>query len=100
MGRFRLLAPAVLGSFRRRLRAWVLPALAAWARTNGEAFTRAVADPAPGVTVRLILTAVPGLDLIARAISAGQPITPAAFASIASKPNIEITVVSGRWRRR
>jgi hypothetical protein len=100
MGRFRLLAPAVLSSFRRRLRAWVLPALAAWTRTNGEAFARAVADPAPGVTVRLVLTAVPGLDLIARAITTGQPITPAAFASIASKPNIEISVVSGRWRRR
>jgi hypothetical protein len=98
--RIRLLAPAVLGAFRKRLRAWVLPALATWARTNGEAFARAAADPAPGVTVRLVLTAVPGLDLIARAITTGHPITPGAFASLAAKPSIEIGVTSGRRRRR
>jgi hypothetical protein len=98
--RARLIAPAVLGAFRKQLRAWVLPALASWARTNGEAFARAVADPQPGVTVRLVLTAVPGLDLIGQAVTAGKPTTPGALASLAGKPSIEIGVTSGRRRRR
>jgi hypothetical protein len=35
----------------RRMRQWIIPALARWARYNAEAFARAAADPASGVTV-------------------------------------------------
>jgi hypothetical protein len=100
MSRIRLLAPAVVAAFRSRLRGWVLPALAAWARTNGEAFARAVAHPDSGVTVRIVLTAVPGLDAIGRSIIAGTALTPAAIGSLVAKPTIEITVQPGRRRRR
>ena len=46
----------------RRLHAWVMPALAHWVRANGEAFVRAAAHPDPGVTIRVRLTSLPGLD--------------------------------------
>jgi hypothetical protein len=98
LGRVRMLAPAVLSAFRRRLRAWVLPALAAWARTNGEAFARAVAHPDPGVTVRIILSGVPGLPLIAGAVTSGTPLLPAAISTAAGRPEVEIAVTSGRRR--
>jgi hypothetical protein len=35
----------------RRMRQWIIPSLARWARYNAEAFARAAADPASGVTV-------------------------------------------------
>ena len=60
------MAAATAALLRRRLDAWVLPALASWARTNGEAFARAAAHPDPGVTVRVRLTGVPGLDALAQ----------------------------------
>jgi hypothetical protein len=44
---------------RRRLRGWLIPALAAWARQNADAFARAAADPAAGVTVTAKLSGVP-----------------------------------------
>jgi hypothetical protein len=100
MSRIRLLAPAVVGAFRARLRAWILPAISAWARMNAEAFARAAGQPDPGVTVRIVLTAVPGLDLIGQMITAGKPLTPAALSSLTAKPSIEITVQPGRRRRR
>jgi hypothetical protein len=100
MSRIRLLSPAVVSAFRARLRAWILPAISAWARSNGEAFARAAAHPDPGVTVRIVLTAVPGLDLIGQMITTGKPLTPDALRSLTAKPSIEITVQPGRRRRR
>ncbi|MCI4568158.1 hypothetical protein [Lysobacter sp. CFH 32150] len=64
----------------RRLRAWVMPALANWVRANGEAFARAAAHPDAGATIRAVLTSVPG---------------PGARGT----PNIAITVDSGKRRR-
>ena len=69
-GRFRRPDSAVL--LRRRLRAWVLPALATWARTNGEAFARAAAHPDAGVTIRVRLTSVPGLDMLGQVPTAAR----------------------------
>ena len=100
MSRIRLLSPAVVSAFRARLRAWVLPAISAWAKANGEAFARAAAHPDPGVTVRVVLTAVPGLDLIGQMITTGKPLTPAALTSLTAKPNVDITVQPGQRRRR
>ena len=77
-------------ALRRRLRAWVLPALAAWVRTDAEAFARAASHPDPGVTVRVRLTSVPGLDLSA------NPKANAARGSPAGMPTIAITVTPGR----
>jgi hypothetical protein len=50
----------------RRLRASVLPAISSWVRSNTEAFVRAAAHPEPGVTLRVQLTGVPGLQQIAQ----------------------------------
>jgi hypothetical protein len=57
----RLQAPGPRGLLRRRLRSWILPALANWATDNAEAFVRAASHPDPGVTVRVRLAGVPGL---------------------------------------
>jgi hypothetical protein len=78
------------GSLRRRLRAWLLPALAAWTRTNAEAFARAAASPAAGVTVRAQLSSVPGLATI------GGTVAPRGGGH--AKPLIAITVAPGGGR--
>ncbi|WP_119299960.1 hypothetical protein [Dongia deserti] len=77
-------------ALRRRLRGWVLPALAAWVRTNGEAFARAASHPEPGVTVRMRLTSVPGLESLA------NPRANAARGAPMGTPTIAITVKPGR----
>lgn len=59
----RALPAPVAAALHRRLTGWVLPALSSWVRSNAEAFVRAAAHPQPGVTVRVQLSAVPGLEL-------------------------------------
>jgi hypothetical protein len=78
---------------RRRLRAWVLPALADWVKANGEAFVRAAAHPEPGVTVRLRLNSVPGL---AACCSACGSVAAAAAGATRAAPPVAITVQPGR----
>lgn len=96
----RRLPPAFATFLRRRLRAWVLPALATWARTNAEAFARAAGHPDAGVTVRVRLTAVPGLDLLGQAAKAvlGSNVT-GALSALRGTPTISISVTPGRRRR-
>lgn len=91
------LPPATAALLRRRLDAWVLPALASWARNNGEAFARAAAHPDPGVTVRVRLTAVPGLDALAQ--GAGGAGAAAAKNALRGTPSISISLTSGRRRK-
>ena len=91
------LPPATTALLRRRLDAWVLPALATWARNNGEAFARAAAHPDPGVTLRIRLTSVPGLDTLAQA--AGGATSAAATNALRGMPTISIRVTSGRRRK-
>ena len=74
-----------------------MPALAAWARNNGEAFARAAAHPDPGVTVRIRLTSVPGLDVLAQ--TAGGSSAAATKTALRGTPTISISVVSGRRRK-
>lgn len=97
----RLLPSGFIGFLRRRLRAWVLPALASWARDNGEAFARAAAHPDAGVTIRVRLTSVPGLDLLGQAAKAGRggSIVPGSVNALRGTPTIAITVAPGRRRR-
>ncbi len=45
----------------RRLRGWIIPALAKWTRANADAFARAAAHPANGVTVKIRVSGLPGL---------------------------------------
>jgi hypothetical protein len=87
------------GSIRRRLRAWVLPALASWVRGNVEAFARAAAHPGSGVTVRVRLTGIPGLDqgAVNRRSPIGTPLTRPT--DMRGAPTISIIVASGRSRR-
>jgi hypothetical protein len=82
---------------RRQLDAWVLPALAAWVRDNGEAFARAAAHPDPGLTVHIRLTSVPGLDAIAA--STGSTNAAAAKNALRGTPAISISVTSGKRRQ-
>jgi hypothetical protein len=96
------LASGLTGSLRKRIRAWVLPALASWARTNAEAFARAAAAPEDGVTVRVRLTGVPGLDLLGRVPGmAGVPgsSTPTMSRIPRGMPSIDITVAPGRPKK-
>ena len=88
------LPPAIAASLRARLDAWVLPALANWTRNNGEAFARAAAHPDAGVTVRVRLTGVQGLDALAQAATPA-----AATAALRGAPSIDISVASGRRRK-
>jgi hypothetical protein len=82
--------------FRRRLRGWALGALARWARTGAEAFARAAADPASGVTVRVEMSAVPGLDSAPGiGITGAIPVASA----IRGTPSVAVTVTAGRLAR-
>jgi hypothetical protein len=85
---------------RKRIAAWALPALAEWARNNGEAFMRAVAHPDAGVTVRIHLTAVPGLNLLGQAGGGTQAgsATTNPLAALRGTPSISVTVSPGRRR--
>jgi hypothetical protein len=49
----------------RRLRAWILPALAKWVGQNAQLFVQAAAHPESGVTVRIRVTGVPDLAPVA-----------------------------------
>jgi len=93
---FRRIASGVTGSLRKRLRAWVLPALAAWVRTNAEAFARAAAHPDEGVTIRVRLNAVPGLDLLGRLPLPSIPGAPALPKIPRGTPSITINITPGR----
>ena len=98
-GRFQPAGFRVL--LRRRLRAWLLPALATWARNNGEAFARAAAHPDAGVTIRVRLTSVPGLDMIGQVPTAprGGSTATGALSALRGTPTIAISVTPGRPRR-
>ncbi len=89
---FRGLPSGIAPAFRRRLRAWVIPMLARWARDHGEAFARAAADPRPGVTVRISLAGIPGMT----APSSGIASPDLAFRGT---PSISIEVIPGMHRR-
>lgn len=85
---------------RKRIGAWALPALAEWTRNNGEAFMRAVAHPDAGVTVRVHLSAVPGLNLLGQAPGGSQAgsATSNPLAALRGTPAISVTVSPGRRR--
>ncbi|HEV2865885.1 MAG TPA: hypothetical protein VGX37_05170 [Allosphingosinicella sp.] len=90
-------AAGLVRALRKRIRAWVLAALADWARSSGEAFVRAAAHPDSGVTVRVQLTAMPGLDLIRQALaSGGGGRFAAALRALRGSPTITVSVVPGR----
>jgi hypothetical protein len=97
----RRLSPPTLGALRRRLRGWLFPAIAGWVRTGGEAFVRAAADPADGVTVLVTLKSVPGLDVLRQALS-GRLTTGGDFGRLLrgsqGVPTAAVTVVPGRSR--
>jgi hypothetical protein len=96
----RLLPPGFTVFLRRRLRGWVLPALANWAKTNGEAFIRAAGHPDAGVTIRVRLTSVPGLDLLGQGAKALPGANVAgAVSALRGTPTIAISVTPGRRRR-
>jgi hypothetical protein len=95
--RGRLLPPGFTAQLRRRLRAWVMPALTNWTRANAEAFVRAAGHPEPGVTIRIRLTAVPGLDVIGRIVRGGAAAP--SSASLRGTPSIAISVTPGRGRK-
>ncbi|WP_332819860.1 hypothetical protein [Sphingopyxis sp.] len=84
-------SPAARQHLRRRIRSWVLPALSKWVAANSEAFVRAVAHPDAGVTIRVRLSGVPGLNQ-----PAGPAINAAAVPS--GTPAITITVNPGKKR--
>lgn len=91
---------AVKSMLRKRLRAWLLPALAKWVGENSEAFARAAAHPDPGVTIRAQLTGVPGLDLVKQVASGlkGGVSALGALRALRGSPVIAFTVAPGRTR--
>lgn len=98
----RSLAPNILQVLRRRIRAWCASAIADWARQRSGEFVRAASDPAEGVTVRVDLTAVPGLHLV-RDTRAGR-LEPNALRGVLNgtafkgTPTTTVTVTAGRIR--
>jgi hypothetical protein len=97
----RRLNSATLGALRRRLRGWLFPAIAGWVRTGGEAFVRAAASPADGVTVLVTLRSVPGLDVLRQALS-GRLVSKGdagrLWSASRGAPTATFTVVPGRAR--
>jgi hypothetical protein len=96
---FRRVASGATGALRKRVRAWVLPALAAWVRANAEAFARAAAHPDDGVTLRVRLNGVPGLDLLRPVSTAPGGAGTAAPRIPRGTPSIDITVTPGRPKK-
>lgn len=80
---------------RKRIVAWALPALSGWLKDNAEPFLRAVADPRPGVTIRVRIAGVPGLT---RGASGNIPSLKALTQALRGKPAIEVLVRPGRGR--
>ena len=93
-----LLPPSLTALLRKRLRSWVLPALASWARANAEAFARAAAHPDAGVTIRVRLTSVPGLDIAGQAAAVLRGSATAARA-LSGTPTMSISISPGRRRK-
>jgi hypothetical protein len=95
----RRLQPGVLSMVHRRVRAWLMRALATWTRTRLQEFVRAANDPATGVTVTVILRGVPGLPLVRNAIHGH--LSPEALRSLLSgtafrgSPAVEVHVAPG-----
>lgn len=75
----RRLAPQAMDLVKDKLRAWAMTMFAQWARGGLHEFERAAADPRPGVTVTLHLTAVPGLGAVRQAINGRLPMTAGAL---------------------
>ena len=65
----RRMPPVVVQLLRRHLQEWVMRSLAKWVRTSVHEFVRAAADPADGVTVRITLRGLPGLDVVRQVIN-------------------------------
>lgn len=81
---------------RRRLAAWVLPALAGWVRNNGEAFLRSAAHPDSGVTIRVQLSGIPGL---VQATAGKAPSLTSLARAMRGTPAMTISAVPGRTQR-
>lgn len=96
----RLLPSGLAAMLRRKLRSWVFPALASWVRNNAEAFVRAANHPDAGVTIRVRLTGVPGLDVLRRVtLGAGMASLGGLLGALRGTPSIAITVTPGRGRK-
>ena len=97
----KFLPRSLVSMLRKKLTSWLMPALADWAKNSAEAFVRAAAHPAAGVTVQVHLSHVPGLGHLALG-SGASPLSPAAIIARAAawkaKPNVSIIVVSGKGR--
>ena len=83
------LPQAIRMVLRRKLRQWVLQALARWVRDHSEAFLRAAAHPDPGVTLRVHLAGIPGL------VPAPGTSPAATLAAFRGTPRTAITVAPG-----
>lgn len=80
---------------RKQITAWALPALSQWLTNNTEALLRAIADPRPGVTIRMRIAGVPGLT---PSTGTGIPSLKAFAQALRGKPAVEVLVRPGRGR--
>jgi hypothetical protein len=96
---WKMLPSGVTAILRKKLRSWVLTALAKWCRTNAEEFARAAAHPDAGVTIRVRLTSVPGLDLLGGASNVLHGVGGVVSSALRGTPNITISVDPGRQRK-
>jgi len=69
----------------RKLRAWILPALAKWVGQNAQQFVQAAAHPESGITVKIRVTGVPDLSPVA-----------ARKRNTAGAPAVAIAILPGR----
>ncbi len=100
-GALRAVAPNFAAALRRRIRRWLLPAIAGWTRTKSEEFVRASAHPANGVTVLVRMRSIPDLDVIRQTLSgrlASATRVDGAGTGSRAAPTITVTVVPGKRR--
>jgi hypothetical protein len=94
------IAPQALTAVRGKIHAWFMTMVAEWVKARMTEFTRAAADPADGVTLRLTMRAVPGLPVLGAALSG--KLTPETMAKLLSgdafkgTPSGTISLVPGR----
>jgi hypothetical protein len=81
---------------RRRIGAWAMPAIAAWLRTNGEAFLRAADHPDLGVRIKVRLDGVPGI--FSRAGGA-IPSLDALAKMLRGNPAVTVAITPGQTRQ-
>jgi hypothetical protein len=81
-------------SLSRALEGWLLTALADDLKQNAQSFIKASEDPADGITIKFMLSQIPGFSQVRTMLKTKQP-APSNLGFQSGKPTVKVTVGSG-----